>query len=174
MGTFHYAGVLPYAVHNGTRYYLIGKEHSQKGWDGSKKWSDFGGDPEDETPLKGAAREFYEETMGFFGTLTEIVELLKKGERIAVPGGYTYLIKIKYDPLLPALFQRVHRYFLQCASMHKYKSGYMSIPSCPSGLFEKTDIKWITETELRRIAVGRPRNSGFRSQFITSLQVIFA
>ncbi len=169
-----YAGVLPYAIHNGVRYYLIGKEHKERGWSGSEKWSDFGGDPENETPLRGAAREFYEETMGFFGTITDIVALLKKGERQAVPGGYTYLIKLKYDPLLPGMFQRVHRYFLQCASVHKYKRGYMSIPSCPSGLFEKTDIKWISEAELRRIATARTRKVDYRPQFLTSLQVIFA
>lgn len=162
-----YAGVLPYALHKGVKYYLVGKEHLQEGWDGSGKWSDFGGDPEDETPLMGAAREFYEETMGFFGNLSETVTSLRRAKRIPVPGGYTYLMKIKYDASLPGLFQRVHRYFMQCAKMHKYKKGYMGIPSCPAGLFEKTDIKWVSEAELR--AAVSQRTMTFRTQFLRSL-----
>ena len=165
-----YAGVLPYAIHKGTKYYLIGREHLQVGWDGSGKWSDFGGDPEGETPLVGASREFYEETMGFFGNLTDIVKSLKKTKRVSVPGGYTYLMKIKYDPLLPVLFERVHRYFMQCAKMHKYKDGYMGIPSCPNGLFEKTDIKWISESELKKVV--KEKANMFRKQFLKSLLVI--
>lgn len=162
-----YAGVLPFAIHKGKTVYLIGKEHYQKYWPGSGLWSDFGGDPEDESPLKGAAREFYEETMGFFGTLTEIVSMLKKGKRYSVPGGYMYTIKIKYDPLLPSMFERVHRYFLQCAKLHKYKSGYMAIPSCPDGLFEKTDIKWIEQADLQKAV--EKKDKKYRKEFIKSL-----
>lgn len=165
-----YAGVLPYAVHKGKTYYLIGKEHYQKHWSGSGLWSDFGGDPEEETPLKGAAREFYEETMGFFGTLSEIVSMLKKSKRYSVPGGYTYLVKIKYDALLPGMFERVHRYFLQCAKLHKYKSGYMAIPSCPEGLFEKTDIKWIEQKDLQKAV--EKNDKKYRKEFIRSLEDI--
>lgn len=165
-----YAGVLPYAIHNGKKYYLIGKEHRQIGWSGSSKWSDFGGDPEHETPSKGAAREFYEETMGFFGNMSDIVKKLSKEKRISVPGGYTYLMKIDYDKNLPALFERVHRYFLQCSKMHKYKQGYLEIPSCPDGLFEKTDIKWVTENELKNAVKGNSKI--FRTQFLLSLSRI--
>ena len=165
-----YTGVLPYAIKNGVKYYLIGREHKQTGWDGSGKWSDFGGDPEDEPPLMGAAREFYEETMGFFGNLTDIVKLLKNGKRVSVPGGYTYLYKIKYDADLPGLFERVHRYFMQCAKMHKYKPGYMGIPSCPEGLFEKTDIRWVSEAELKKAVIGKANI--FRPQFLRSLLTI--
>ena len=157
-------------MRNGVKYYLIGREHEEVGWDGSGKWSDFGGDPEDETPLVGAAREFYEETMGFFGNLSDIVHKLKGNKRISVPGGYTYLYKIKYDPDLPGLFERVHRYFLQCAKMHKYKQGYMGIPSCPDGLFEKTDIKWVSEAELRKAVESEA--AVFRPQFLQSLLTV--
>jgi hypothetical protein len=165
-----YTGVIPYAIHNGVKYYLIGKEHTHIGWEGSGKWSDFGGDPENEGPLNGAAREFYEETMGFFGNLTDIRKKLKGEKRVSVPGGYTYLMKIKYDPHIPALFERVHRYFLQCARIHKYKKGNMTIPSCPEGLFEKTDIKWVTESELKHAV--RTRSKLFRTKFLRSLEEI--
>jgi hypothetical protein len=167
-----YVGVLPYATKNGKRYYLIGKEHKQTGWDGSGKWSDFGGDPEDETPLVGAAREFYEETMGFFGNMTDIVKNLQNSKRVSVPGGYTYLLKIKFDPQLPLLFERVHRYFLQCAKMHRRKVGYMGIPSCPEGLFEKTDILWVSETDLKKAVT--TKSDIFRSQFLHSLLTILS
>lgn len=170
--TDRYAGVLPYAIHNGNRYYLIGREHIQHGWDGSGKWSDFGGAPEDEGPLMGAAREFYEETMGIFGTLTDVVEMLKKGKRYTVPGGYTYMIKMKYDKNVPILFERIHRYFLQCSKEHKRKKGYMGIPSCPDGLFEKTDVKWVAEAELRQAV--KTVDKTYRSQFLRSLAYILA
>lgn len=148
LGPTHYVGVLPYAHHQGTRYYLLGKEHLETGWDGSGKWSDFGGDPEGEEPYIGAAREFYEETMGFFGNLEELKLLVRNGIRVQVGGGYTFLVEIPFDPNVSILFERVHRYFLQCASMHKQKKGYMFIPSCPSGMYEKTDIRWIKEADL--------------------------
>lgn len=163
----HYVGVLPYAIHNGKTMYLIGKEHAEAGWNGSKKWSDFGGDPDGETSLKGAAREFYEETMGFFGTISELTKRLKTSPVIKTFGSCTYLLELEYDPLIPKIYERVHRYFLQCATRDRHRKGYMSIPSCPEGLFEKTDIRWISETQLR--AAMKKRSKQYRPEFIQSL-----
>ena len=87
------AGVLPYAIHNGKLFFLLGKEHrggkgvvlDQNKIDASmskskiakhlETWSEFGGkrEKEDQSSLHTAAREFFEETKGAFGDITEFL-----------------------------------------------------------------------------------------------------
>ena len=154
-----YVGVLPYAVDEGKRYYLVGREKHEDGWDGSGKWSDFGGDPEGDSAVNGAAREFHEETMGFFGSERHIRTRLAKSKRFRVPGGYMYLLRITYDPHAPSLFRRIHGYIMQCDTRN-----------CPDGLFEKTSIRWVGENELRD-AMNQNENR-YRPEFLESLKSV--
>jgi hypothetical protein len=65
--------ILPYAVDLqwGQIYFCLGKERRVSNWNGSEKWSDFGGAPKKnkltgayESPCECASREFHEETLG--------------------------------------------------------------------------------------------------------------
>jgi 8-oxo-dGTP pyrophosphatase MutT (NUDIX family) len=106
-----YAGVLPYAVtpDNAGLVILLGKGHSQAGWSGSRKWSDFGGRVDEGEPsLKAAARECHEESAGLLGSAQEIEGWVKsRGTMMRVSGGATYLLPMHYDAALPDYFSRV-------------------------------------------------------------------
>lgn len=127
----HFVGVMPYALNDqGEMILLLGKE-----WPGHRKfsnlWGVFGGSLEkDDNSLKhGAARECYEESMGFLGTEEEIYKRLGQGYH--TPTSVVYPMNISLDTTLPALYKRVYQYCRRCSLRH-----------CPSGFFEKSDIDW--------------------------------
>lgn len=149
-----YAGVLPYAdveVKNApagaVRFYLLGLENAEYEYD-RDLWSDFGGGAHYPTDLaRSAAEEFYEETMGAFGDASEIETRLRKSDAIRLPkkAGIMYLMKIKFDPELPRMWNGMWRYFARCS---RNKGGKWIIPSCPEGYFEKKRIAWFTAKEI--------------------------
>ena len=146
-----YVGVIPYAYYNNELFFLLGKEHQEDGWKDAGKWAHFGGGSEesDRTMRDGAARECYEESMGFLGSLVEIKS--KLGQEIRSPGRFTYLMRIEFDQNLPKTYYNVYQYFSRCTRPHPEKPGYNYLPSCPNGYFEKTEIDWFSESELRAL-----------------------
>lgn len=138
-----YGGVLPYAVHRGKVYFLLGKEATHAGFADSRKWSDFGGGVEDGEDVKrGASREAFEESMGFLGSVHEIQKQLRHAMSAAAVGrGRCYLMRIPYDEGLPHTFHNVYLY-----------SQY----ACPSGVaegaFEKTHALWMSSGKLLALA----------------------
>ncbi len=66
------AGVICYALLNNEPVFILGREQFSKGWSGSLKWSEFGGQTKEfechDSKLT-AEREFFEETMGVFGSI---------------------------------------------------------------------------------------------------------
>ena len=130
-----YAGILPYAVHRGTVWFLLGKERAFPDFPGSNLWAPFGGGVEQGESLEDAAlREGYEETMGIFGTPAKL------GAKVdPAPwyhrGGMTRLLRVRYDPKLPQYFRRFYRYSTHCRK------------SC-EGWYEKTAVRWFRLEDL--------------------------
>ncbi len=125
-----YAGILPYAVHRGDLWLLLGKERAFPDFSGSNLWAPFGGGVERGESLEEAAlREGYEETMGIFGTPAQLrakVDPTPWRHR----GGMTLLLRVRYDRHLPAYFRRFYRYTTHCRK------------DC-EGWYEKTAVKWV-------------------------------
>lgn len=136
---YRFLGVLPYTyTPNNKLVFLLGQE-----WPGHTEdayfWGTFGGGPEKEdlSLYHGAARECYEESMGFLGTQGEILErilrapfVLKESQVIIFP------MFIEYDSKLPQLYNRVYEYAQKC------------VKSCPEGWLEKLEIAWWSPQEI--------------------------
>lgn len=135
MKGFIYAGVLPYAIHKGETYYLLGEEAYG---DDKGKWSDFGGraDPTDFSPWEVAKREGDEECMGLLHCIHSEKEPKKWLCRPSDPHGKktrTYLLKIAYDVSLPRRYAAKRRYLA---------------PHLPKHLKEKSRVKWVKKSNL--------------------------
>ena len=130
------AGVVPVAVYNKQLYVLLGRE--AKGRD-KGKYDAFGGGPnkEDKTPKDTALRECYEESMGFFGSISYI----QKNMQLLMPNMDTdFLLKIEYSPYkLPKLFANVYKYMSHCTK--RVKKGYL----------EKDQLKWFPVNKKQNI-----------------------
>ena len=157
-----YVGVLPYAIDDQNQlWFLLGKEHPEEGWNDAERWAHFAGGSEssDKSMLKGSAREAYEESMGFLGSLKEIETKLSENAVVKIPGILVYLMEIPYDSKLPALYKNVYEYCMKASRPHPYKIGYQYIPTAPDGFFEKTEIRWFSEAELKKQEKGIFRRS---------------
>jgi len=143
-------GVLPVSVYDGDIYVLCGKEKYIKNWDGSDRFAGFGGRKEqNETNRRCAARECYEESMGFLGTESDIFKKLhtKHDDYIgtSVMNSYKcYWIQFPYDPYLPDTYRNVYEYLKKCDSMTKTAQE--------NGCFEKTELMYFKLTELCHMA----------------------
>ena len=131
--------------------FLLGQEHPEIGWPDQLKWSNFGGRPErqDKDVYTAAARETYEESLGFCGTYDEILSrILDKNNTIYYSGkAVLFGIEIDYNPDLPKLFGDVYEYTKQC--MNVTRSGKSYIPSCKKeGLYEKVGLRWFNIEEI--------------------------
>mgnify|MGYP002834731535 FL=1 len=121
------SSVLAYGIDEswGNVYILLGKEQHVPGWNGSEKWSDFGGAAHaQESPPYTAAREFHEETCAcvpFYAgeamprrSYVPLAEALQAGEytfKLETPVGrdgvyITYILQI---PLQPEVTEAVER-----------------------------------------------------------------
>lgn len=170
-----YAGVLPFGVGPGGRvYFLLGREQVTHGWSGSNKWSSFGGSPDGQSPRQAAAREAYEESMGFLGTESEIRSHLYDELKFKTGDGYTYLFPFRYDSRVPEYFRNVFIYFTKCAKIDP-KTGRYSLEGCGEGWFEKSEIMWIDAEVLCAIVFDRwkalwGKKPVFRKEFIRGLK----
>lgn len=140
-----WAGILPVAHRtDGTTVYLLGREQSGE-------WSIIGGGREtsDPSPLINAAREGYEETMGFLGSEWELIrDLLGEKPYYIRKKYFIYPVKIAHDSNLPKYFRGVFEYFRQCMLPSPAEQLPSQIPNCPSGYFELTGVEWFTKEEI--------------------------
>jgi NUDIX domain len=145
------AGVLPVAFHKGKLYFLMGKENPME--DTSKGFSDFGGGIDKrEGTFEAALREASEELSGFLGTSNQILSHIKKHGgfyKIERPDihdptktGYTlHIIHMDYDPMLPVYYNNNHTFLWQRMNKKMLNA---------SKLFEKIEIQWVCEDDLKR------------------------
>ncbi|KAG2393579.1 hypothetical protein C9374_007110 [Naegleria lovaniensis] len=115
------AGIIPYSIHDGKVYFLLGKENrggkgditvsnvspptteKESPYNVAKKlltWSEFGGKREkfDPSPLHTASREFLEETRGLFGDVLEKLASFQ-GKYFANGKYYVYMIELPFIDL---------------------------------------------------------------------------
>ena len=140
------AGILPIAMHNGKRYYLIGRESKKIKFPESGLYSDFGGKKDKgETPIQTAIREGFEETIGILGNKNKIKYLIKNKlhTKIMYKKDILYVVKIRYDKNLPIKYEQ------------KYKTLYKFLKESPKHIqkkfepfIEKDKIKWVTREQL--------------------------
>lgn len=141
------AGILPYAIHNDKLYFLLGRENPGSDPKKNNLFSDFGGGTEkNETPEQTAFREFTEETMGIYEHLDITLD-----EKQSYNNGlyYQYMVKIPYSEAEPRTYNSMMSMLSKCRRKKRYKNGFNSlIPTCNTGLAEKTEIKWWTAEEI--------------------------
>ena len=133
------AGILPFARHNDTIYFLLGKDYKDDAW------SDFGGKSEmsdNFQPHKTAAREFYEETIGSIFSYDSVENLLKNSinykliTSVTLSGApyYMYVIQIPYD--------NYRKIFIKTLSFIRH------IKLDTNKYYEKSDTKWVSKEAL--------------------------
>jgi 8-oxo-dGTP pyrophosphatase MutT (NUDIX family) len=135
------AGLLPVTIHQGVNYLLIGKEF------GSKQWADFGGGREKgESLFDTAFREGVEELNGFLGTETEMRRAYKQNGigviTTPTPIYKCYVLYVEYDKQLPIYFNN---------NFKLMKRNLMKEVVQHNGLFEKSEIRWVTLPELKKM-----------------------
>lgn len=135
---FYAAGILPYTVYNDTIYFLIGKNAYEK------TWSDWGGLCEkviDEmNPLKTAAREFYEETIGSVLSYDEAFSLLNSSNYILVNTESTKGLPYKMY-IIKVVYKNYKTYFDKLLSF----CNYIKVDK---KFTEKSDMMWISADTL--------------------------
>lgn len=145
-----YTGVLPISIANGQIYILLGMEKYVPGWRDSNLWDAFGGklDP-GEDARTGAAREFYEESMGAIVYSVEQAKSLlhnKLRVDIGLGQGWMYLFPMSYDPEIQGVFNRSYSYFREFIKSTENNCGLTlvngEINASEEGFFEKTTIDW--------------------------------
>lgn len=126
-------GGLVVSEHEGKTYLLMGRDY--KG-----ALCDFGGKREGgESCLQCAAREFYEETSGTFLGQKEVRAMFGKcSETICFNTYLCFVIRIKYDPMIPKRYRDYRKYVID--NNIKY----------PEGFFELNDMIWVEINDLYR------------------------
>ena len=127
-----FAGILPYFLDMGKIYYILGNEKDGSGW------NPFGGSPESSNLRFEAAREFEEETMGFFGNKDVIYNLLEFCPYYFNDKIILYLLKLDLTKsqaeVLCDSFKNVYSHFNFC--------------DCPNGYLEMDKIDIFTFDDL--------------------------
>jgi hypothetical protein len=165
--TIKAAGVLPYSKDaHGDTWFLLGREKPNKSWGiDSGSWSEFGGSiTSSETPEEGAAREFFEETMGCMWHKSWMAHELQNGRYLLAmdsktPSGKGYRSFVKYVPFLdyPGRFARYKTLAKKQPEMFR-----KIVPECFQGAdvadvgemlqtcVEKTSLGWFSVDQMRR------------------------
>jgi len=135
------AGILPVSVRNGKLYFLFGKENKYADTPG---WSDFGGGTDgNETPQMTVIREGQEELTGFLGGPNEIKTMLSKCVHKLNINNYTmFVCPMEYNEWLPFYYNNNQRFLQTHLDQDVIKN---------SKIFEKSEIKWFSESELRKL-----------------------
>jgi len=112
---------------------LLGRERS------NRKWSGFGGGLErGESTAQGAAREAWEESLGYLGKATEIKpHLVLLGEVKETAHTY-YSLPIAYDEKLPEYYHMTYDFIRTCGKSKLQKH-------CS----EKIQVVWVTWSHLK-------------------------
>lgn len=156
------ASILPVTIHNGTIYFLFGKERDI---DENPGWSDFGGGTDrGETYLQTAVREGGEELTGFLGNSNDIRKMLTKYGTYNIDynsdkyGTYRcHIFPMEYDELLTFYYNNNQR-FLQKRLDSKIIRD--------TKIFEKTEIKWFSFNDIKK------RHNEFRSFYKNIVHLI--
>jgi hypothetical protein len=153
------AGVLPISVVDGQLKILVGRE-SKGNLPKSGKWDGFGGGREDQdkSPLDNAIREMDEETMGCLGN-PKIIKGLLSDTHLYVEKGSYYMYVLPYPytkapvQIYNAILAKLDKCFVKKILAEKSakhltdgekKPWVMTVASCPSGILEKTELKWFS------------------------------
>lgn len=151
------ASVLPVALCKGKLYFLFGRENAME--DSARGFADFGGGiDKGESVYDAAMREGSEEMSGFLGNPTQLRRLIKKHGGVykivnADPEDdnrvYTiHIFHFPYDKFLPEYYNKNHEFLWNRMDKKMLND---------SKLFEKIEIDWFCETELKsRIREFRP------------------
>ena len=134
--------ILPVTIYKNKLYFLFGKENPME--DSAKGFSDFGGGLEnDETPLDAAFREGSEELSGYLGDNVAVRKMIhKQGKvyKITHNDYHVHMFFIEYDENLVKYYNNSHAFLWK-----KMDKNVLN----DSKLFEKIEIRWFSETELR-------------------------
>lgn len=109
------AGIICYMMTDAGPQIVLGREQHVKGWAGSLRWSEFGGNAggaDRRLPKLTAAREFFEESLGVLGDLGDALQEDRYSFHIVVrqtlrPGGrvkYYYVVEVPYDKTIKQRF----------------------------------------------------------------------
>jgi len=142
--------ILPVTIYKNKLYFLFGKENPME--DSAKGFSDFGGGLENnETPLDAAFREGSEELSGYLGdniAVRKMIEKQGKVYKIIHNDYHIHMFFMEYDENLVKYYNNSHSFLWK--KMDKQVLN-------DSKLFEKIEIRWFSETELRtRRSLFRP------------------
>ena len=132
------AGLLPVAVNNGQLFFLFGEEFDER------KWIDFGGGAKPgESLIQNAVRESCEELNGFFGTPSEIKEIIKNNLllKLSIETYTSFVVQVPYDAILPIYFN----------NHHKFIKAHLPHLIGKNGLYEKRQIMWMTLEDLKEM-----------------------
>ena len=134
--------ILPVTIHKNNLHFLFGKENPME--DSAKGFSDFGGGIENnETPLQTAYREGSEELSGYLGDSAAIkkrVEEQGNVYKIVHNDYHIHIFFMEYDENLPKYYNNSHAFLWKKMDQRVLND---------SKLFEKIEIKWFSEEELR-------------------------
>ena len=136
--------IIPVSIHKGKLYFLFGKENPME--DSAKGWSDFGGGVEvTDTPYETAIRECSEELTGFLGNPSQIrswIQSQRPGVYKLVHDNYHIHIALlpSFDPMLPVYYNNNHSFLWRRMDKKLLND---------TKLFEKIEIGWFSESELR-------------------------
>jgi hypothetical protein len=157
----HAGGVLIYSFNkDGKIVFLLGRENYVKSIQNNKhskagKLCDFGGGILNTESIQyGITREFYEESMGAIMSNDDLLKLITSDEAfIFINKEHPYIeciIKINYNTELPRVYNNIRRYLDACMLyISKDDVNFLhTIPSCPHGYLEKTEIKWLTISDI--------------------------
>jgi len=138
-------GILPIAKHNGEIYLLFSRERIIHSKDRDRgKWSDFGGAKDkNESQLRTAIRECFEESSGILGNKRDIENLTNNHlvGKIKTKTYSIWIVEVEYYPEIVHVFES------------HFKNGLkhdLSSVKAQNGLYEKDKLKWIKLSQLNK------------------------
>lgn len=142
------AGILPFAVHNGDVYYLLGKESDGTIKSRNNLFCDFGGGRKtEEKPRETAFREFLEESLNVLGMEEEIKKAMCTSAPVYNKDNYAlYLVEVPFSQEIVNSYnwtmQRLVHHMIQI-DYRGHRSAVLS--AFPSKLRFELVQEWIKE-----------------------------
>ena len=110
------AGIICYMMTDTGPQLILGREQHVKGWAGSLRWSEFGGNADGsdhECPKLTAAREFFEESLGVMGDLSDTLRddgykfhvVVRQTSKHGPRTKFFYIVELPYDSTVAQRFQ---------------------------------------------------------------------
>lgn len=136
-------GILPYSIHKGKIFFLLGREAKYTEWKDGHKWAEFAGHRNDnESMFDATIREGYEEIMGLISK-DDIKKKIKINDLLVYNNSTAFLIKIPYNPKLPQIFNNFYTYMTS-----QYNESFFVNSIIDKGTFEKDQIQWFEYNEI--------------------------